>query len=62
MTDTLRAFTVLEFAVQPDSLFVRELLLLEFELRGQIEQTKLLLFFGNDFIQEGKVVAEKENS
>src|SRR5208337_4739618 len=48
--------------MQPDSLLLRELLLLQFELRGQVEQADFLLFFRNDFIEKRQVIAEKQDA
>ena len=59
MADALRAFAVGEFAVQFDSLLFGKLFLLQLQLRGQIEQPHLFLFFGNHFVEEGEMVAEK---
>src|ERR1700757_4016232 len=61
MADSFRAFTILQFAMQLDSLPLGELLLLELELRGEIKQAEFFLFFGDDFIQERQVVAEEQD-
>src|SRR5262249_25080012 len=62
MTDALRTFAVCEFAVQLDSLPLREILLLELELSGEIEQPHLAFFLGKNFVEEGQMVAEEDNS
>src|SRR6266566_2163185 len=43
------------------SLPLREIFLLELELRGQIKQAELLLLFVYDFIQERQVIAEEQD-
>ena len=40
----------------------REILLLQLELRGQIEQAELFLFFRDHFVEEGQVVAEEQDA
>ena len=47
--------------MQLDSLLRGEILLLEFELRRQIEQAELLLLFGNHFVEKCQVIAEKDD-
>ena len=39
-----------------------KLLLLQLELRGQVEQSHLFLFFGDHFVEEGEMVAEKADA
>ncbi len=48
--------------MQLDSLLRREILLLQFELRRQIEQAKFLLLLRNHFVEERQVIAEKEDT
>src|SRR5581483_7359119 len=60
VADAFRSFAVGQFAVQLNSLLLREVLLLELELGGEVEQAQLLLFLGNDFVEECEVVAEAE--
>jgi hypothetical protein len=62
MADAFRAFAVFQFAVQLDALLGGEVLLLEFELRRQIEQAHLALLFGNHFVEKGQVVAEEHDA
>ena len=50
VADSFRTLAVLQLAMQLDSLPLREIFLLELELRGQIKQAELLLLFGYDFI------------
>src|ERR1700751_1246633 len=40
---------------------VCELLLLDLELRGEIEQAQLLLFLRDDFVKERQMITEEEN-
>src|SRR5215470_13642013 len=47
--------------MQANSLLPGEILLLEFELCGEIEQSELFLFFRNHFIEKRQVVAEEKN-
>src|SRR5437667_1415523 len=61
VADSFRTLAVLQLAMQLDSLPLREIFLLELELRGQIKQAELFLFFGYDFIQERQVVAEEKD-
>src|SRR5207244_3727788 len=61
VADSFRILAVLQLAMQLDSLPLREIFLLELELRGQIKQAELFLFFGYDFIQERQVVAEEKD-
>ena len=42
--------------------FFGEILLLQLQLRGQVEQPDLLLFFRDHFVEEGQVVAEKQDA
>ena len=44
-----------------DPLLLRKFLLFELELCSQIEQAQFFLLFGDHFIQERQVVAEKKN-
>jgi hypothetical protein len=62
VADAFRSLAVFQFAMQLDSLLGGEILLLEFELRRQIEQAELFFLFGNHFIEKGQVVAEKDNA
>src|ERR1700736_4781999 len=48
--------------MQLDSLLLRKVLLLELELRREIEQAELLFFFRNDFIEKREVIAEEEDA
>ena len=41
---------------------LREILLLELELRCQVEQPDFLFLFGDDFIKEGQVIAEEADA
>src|SRR6478672_2282781 len=61
MADSFGTFAVRQFTVQLDSLFIGEILLLEFQLRGQVEQAQFLLFFRDHFIEEGQMVAEEND-
>src|SRR5438552_2615345 len=61
VADSFRTLAVLQLAMQLDSLPLREIFLLELELRGQIKQAELLLLFGYDFIQERQVIAEEQD-
>ena len=61
MADPFGTFAVGQLTMQPDCLLLGEILLLEFELRGEIEQSQLLLFFGDDFIEESQMVAEEDD-
>src|SRR5262252_557597 len=47
--------------MQANSLLPGEILLLEFELSGEIEQSELFLFFGNHLIEKRQVVAKEQN-
>src|SRR5260370_12049210 len=62
VTDALRALPVGKFAVQLDSLLLGEILLLQLELRGQVEQPHFLLFFGNHFVEKREMVAEEADA
>ena len=59
VADALAALAVLELAVQLDALVAGEILLLELELRRQVEQAHLALFFRHDLVEKRQVVAEK---
>src|ERR1700680_3831204 len=48
--------------MQFDSLLLRKVLLLELELRREIEQAELLFFLRNDFIEKREVIAEEEDA
>ena len=61
MADSFRALAVAQFAVQLDALRLGEFHLLQLELRGQVEQPHLFLFFGNHIIQKREMVAEKQD-
>ena len=61
VADSFRTLTIAQFAVQPNSLLAGEVLLLELELCGQIEQAKLFLLFRNHFVQKRQVIAEEQN-
>ena len=62
VADALRSFAVFQFAMQLDSLLRGEILLLELELGGQIEQAQFLFLLRNHFIEKGQVIAEKQNA
>ena len=62
VADALRALTVGQFAMQFDSLLLREVFLLQLELRRQIEQPHLFLFLRDHFIEEGEMVAEEADA
>ena len=62
VTDTFRSLAVGQLSMQPDSLFLCELLLLQLELGRQIEQPEFLLFLRDHFIEKREVIAEKENA
>ena len=62
VADSFRALAVGQFAVQLDSLLRGEILLLELELRRQIEQAHLLLLFRNHFVEKRQVVAKEQNA
>ena len=61
MADPLRAFAVAQLAVQLDALRLGEFHLLQLELRGQVEQAHLFLFFRDHIIQKREMVAEKQD-
>src|ERR1700680_2850880 len=61
-SDPFLSLAVFQLSMQPNSLLGREILLLEFELRRQIEQAELLLFFRNDFVEKCQMVAEKDDA
>src|SRR5208283_5612423 len=48
--------------MQLDSLLCGKILLLELELRGQIEQAEFLFLFRDHFIEKCEMVAEKDNA
>ena len=62
VADAFRTFAVGKLAVQFDSLLLREILLLQLELRGQVEQPHFFLFFGDHFVEKGEMVAEEANA
>ena len=62
VADALRPFSILQFAVQLDGLFLGELFLLELELSGEIEQSHLLFLFGNDLVEESQMIAEEDDA
>src|SRR5579883_1699795 len=62
MAYSLGAFAIREFAVQLNSLLLGEVLLLEFELCRQIEQTDLFLFFGDDIVEKSKVIPKEDDA
>ncbi len=61
MTNPLAAFAVLQFSMQTDSLLLGKILLLEFELSCEVEETQPLSFLRSDFIEESKVVPEEKD-
>ena len=61
MADAFRAFAIGQFTVQFDSLLLGEILLLEFKLGGEVEQSQFLFLFGDHFIQKGQVIAEEDD-
>ena len=61
MADSLRAFAVAQLAVQLDALRLGEFHLLQLELRGQVEQAHLFLFFRDHFVQKSQMVAEEQD-
>ena len=60
VADSFRPFAVFQLAMQLDSLFGCKILLLELELRGQIEQAQFLFLFRDHFIEKGQVIAKKQ--
>ncbi len=62
VADAFGTFAVGQFAVQPYSLLLGEILLLEFELRGQIEQAELFLLFGDHLVEKCQVIAEEQDA
>ncbi len=56
------SFPILQFSMQLDSLLGSELLLLQFELRRQIEQAKFLFLLGNHFVEKRQMVAKENNA
>ncbi len=62
VADAFGAFAVGQFAVQLDALRLGEVLLLELELRSEIEQSDFLFLFGDDLIKKGQVIAEEADT
>src|SRR5262249_42867780 len=62
MANPFRTFTVSQLSMQLDSLFRGKILLLEFELRGQIEQPDLFLLFGDYFVEKRQMIAEENDA
>src|SRR5580658_8642536 len=62
MADALRALAIGQFPVQFDSLSPGKFLLLQPELRRQVQQPHLLLFFRNYLVEKSKMIAEKTNA
>src|SRR6266478_79858 len=48
--------------MQLDSLLRREILLLELELGSQVEEAQFLFLFRDHLIEEGEVIAEKQDA
>src|SRR5204863_8525465 len=61
MADSLRALAVAQLTVELDALRLGELHLLQLELRGQVEQAHLFLFFRDHIVQKREMVAEKQD-
>src|SRR6185437_14917881 len=62
VADSFRPFAVFQLSMQLDSLLGCEILLLQLELRRQIEEAELLFFFRYHLIEEGQVIAEKQDA
>src|SRR5581483_9003829 len=61
VADALAALAVAQLAVQADSLLFGEVLLLELQLRGQVEQAHPALLLRDHVVQEGEMVAEEQD-
>src|SRR5580692_2241103 len=47
--------------MQPDSLLIRKILLLQLELRRKVQEPDLLLLFRNHFVEKRKMIPEKSD-
>src|SRR5712692_7048802 len=61
MTNAFRALAVRQLPVQPDAALFGKILLLQLELRRQVEQTHLALLLREHFVQKRQVVAEEND-